>query len=140
MSDGSTLRAIDANVILRYLLQDVPHQFEAARRLIESRESLGLTSVALAEIAWTLTGPYYRVDRKRVAGLLVAILSRENITTIGFSKEEALAAMQSCATDDAAADFGDALITACARSAGIDEIYSFDNRFARAGLNPITPE
>ena len=33
MSDGATLRAIDANVILRYLLEDVPQQFAASRPL-----------------------------------------------------------------------------------------------------------
>ncbi len=140
MSDGATLRAIDANVILRYLLEDVPQQFAASRRLIESGEALGLASVALAEVAWTLSGPYYGVERKRVAALLAEVVSRENIVTLDFNKEEALAALQACATDDAAAYFGDALIAACARSAGAEEIYSFDRRFIRAGIVPISPE
>ena len=140
MSNGSVLRAIDANVILRYLFEDIPAQFDAARRLIESDQQLGLSPVALAEIAWTVTGPYYRIERQRVAVLLTEILSRENIVTLGFSKEEALSALLRSAADAAPADFGDGLIAACALSAGVDEIYSFDLRFARTGISPVIPE
>lgn len=140
MPDGSILRAIDANVVLRYLLADVPSQFETARGLIESGQPLGLSAVALAEVAWTLAGPHYGVDRKRVALLLLELLSLDNIVTLGFSKEEGLAALQKCTTDHTPAGFGDALIAACARSAGIDEIYSFEQRFDRAGITTIRPE
>lgn len=57
------LRAVDANVLLRYLLTDVPDQAERARLLVDSDQPLGLTAVALAEIAWTLAGPHYRYPR-----------------------------------------------------------------------------
>ncbi len=140
MVDRSVVRAIDANAILRYLLEDNARQYPAAQRLIESEVALGVSLVALSEVAWTLTGPYYRVERKPVAGLLTETLSRENIVALGFIKEEALATLQKCASDNAPADFGDALIAACARSAGIDEIYSLDRRFVRAGITPISPE
>lgn len=130
---------MDANVLLRYLLRDVPDQAERARRLVESEEPLGLTVVALAEIAWTLAGPRYRRDRAEVAMQLIDLLARENILTVGFDKAEAQAALMTCTSTTASANFGDALITACARSAGLQEIYTFDQRFARAGITPITP-
>lgn len=133
------LRAVDANVLLRYLLRDVPDQAERARRLIESEEHLGLTPVALAEVAWTLAGPRYRRDRAEVALRLVDLLARENIFTLGLEKAEAQAALMACTPPTGAASFGDALIAACARSAGVHEIYSFDQRFARAGITPVTP-
>ena len=133
------LRAIDANVLLRYLLRDIPEQAEQARRLIESDRPLGLTAVTLAEVAWTLAGPHYRRPRSEVAQALIELLARENIVAVGFAKVEARAALMTCTPSVGAANFGDALIAACARSEGIHEIYSFGRRFARAGLTPVSP-
>ena len=93
----------------------------------------------MAEVAWTLSGPRNRLDRAAVAMQLIELLGRENIVTVGFDKAEAQAAILACAAQTGGASFGDALIAACARSAGIQEIYSFDRRFARAGLSPLIP-
>jgi predicted nucleic acid-binding protein len=136
---GQSLRAIDSNVVLRYLLNDDPVQWERATRLIDSHEEVGLTVVALAEIAWTLAGPRYNRGRSAVALLLIYLLARENVVAVGFDKAEAQAALLACARPVGAATFGDALIAACAHSAGIEQIYSFDQRFARAGLEPVPP-
>ncbi len=100
---------------------------------------MGLTAVALAEVGWVLAGPRYRRDRAEVACQLVDLLGRENVVTVGVDKAEAQAALLSCAAPTGAAHFGDALIAACARSAGVREIYSFDRRFSRAGLAPVEP-
>jgi predicted nucleic acid-binding protein len=140
VTDGvGSLRAIDANVILRYLLADVADQFERARELIDSDDRLGLTVVALAEVAWTLSGPLHGFDRATVAQLLIDFLARENVVAVGFDGAEAQAALLTCLPDVGAAGFGDALIAASARSFGIGEIYSFDQRVARAGLTRILP-
>ena len=131
------LRAVDANVLLRYLLRDVPEQAEQARQLIDSARPLGLTAVTLAEVAWTLAGPRYRRARPAVARQLIDLLARENMVTVGFDKAEAQTALLACTAPSGAANFGDALIAACARSASVQEIYSFDRHFARAGLTPV---
>lgn len=133
------LRAIDANVLLRYFLKDVPVQSDKAHSLIDSEELLGLTAVALAETAWVLTGTFCRRDRDKVAMDLLALLARENIVAIGFDKIEAQMALAACTSERGSDHFGDALIAACARGAGLREIYSFDQRFARAGLAPVAP-
>ena len=133
------LRAIDTNVLLRYLLRDVPAQAEQAARLIDSGQPLGLTAVALTEVAWMLTGPRHGRDRALVAHLLMDLLARDNIVPIGFDKSEALAALLACTPPTGAASFGDALIAACARSMGVREIYSFDHHFARTGLKTVVP-
>lgn len=143
MKSGATeamvagLRAVDANVVLRYLLNDDQEQSELASRLIDSDQQLGMTAVALAEIAWTLAGPHYGRPRADVARALVGLLARQNIVALGFDKAEAQAALLTCIQETGAATFGDALIAACARSAGVREIYTFDRRFARAGLTPV---
>ncbi|MBI2864590.1 MAG: PIN domain-containing protein [Chloroflexi bacterium] len=134
------LRAVDTNVVLWYLLSDVPDQAERARRLIDSEQPLGLTIITLAESAWTLAGPVYNIDRSTVAALVINFLARENIVAIGFDKVEAHVALAACLPQTGAANFGDALIAACSRSEGINGIYSFDQRFSRAGLVPVAPQ
>lgn len=134
-----SLRAIDSNVVLRYLLSDDTEQWERATKLIDSYKPLSLTAVALAEIAWTLAGPRYRRDHAMVAPQLIDLLARENIVAVGFDKAEAQAALIACTSSTGAASFSDALIAACARSAGMQEIYSFDQRFARWAHDGHTP-
>jgi predicted nucleic-acid-binding protein len=133
------IRAIDTNLIVRYVVADDPAQSLAARRVIESDELLGITPVALAEAAWTLTGSVYRIGRSHVAEALLHLLARQNITCLGFAKQDAQAALLRCRPDAGAADFGDALIAASARSAGVTEAYSFDVRFARSGMAVLMP-
>jgi predicted nucleic acid-binding protein len=66
-------------------------------------------------------------------------LARDNVQTLGFDKIEGQAALLACAAATGAANFGDALIAASARSARVQEIYSFDRRFTRAGMIPVLP-
>lgn len=134
------MRGIDANVILRYLLEDDPGQSEKATRLIESEETLGVTAVALAEVGWTLAGPRWRFPRQQAASVLIRLLGRENMVGIGFDKEEVRGALLNCTSPAGAGDIGDAIIAGCSRSSGIEEIYSFDRRFDRSGLTSITPQ
>ena len=131
------MRSIDANVILRYVLDDVPVQAAKARQVIDSTETLGVTAVALAEVAWTLTGPTVRIGRAVAAQVLLELLAKHNIVAAGFDKAEAQQALLLCLPPIGGAGLGDALIAASARSAGIEEIYSFDRHFARSGLTPV---
>lgn len=133
------VRAIDANVLLRYLLNDVQEQSERARRLIDSNEQLGLTAIALAEVAWTLAGPRYHRKLSDVANALIDLLARENLVAVGFDKVEAQFALMACTYGNSAASLGDALIAACARSGGLEEIYTFFRGFSRTGLEPVSP-
>lgn len=134
MTEAELLRAIDSNIVLRYLLRDDPAQWARATSLIDSEEPLGLTVIVLAETAWVLAGPLYQRERSLVATSLVQLLARANIIAIGFEKAGAQAALLTSVAETGAANFGDALIAACARSFGLQEIYTFDQRFGRAGL------
>jgi predicted nucleic acid-binding protein len=116
-----------------------PAQTGHAVQLIDSDRQLGMAAVVLAEVAWTLAGPRYHRPRADVARALIDLLARRNIVTIGFDKAEAQAALLTCVPETGAATFGDALIAACARSAGVQEIYTYDCRFERAGLIPVSP-
>lgn len=137
MAVNRPLRAVNTNALLRYLLGDVPEQSERAKKLIDSGEPLGLTVVALAEVAWVLAGPRSRLSRLQAAEWTLRVLNLENMQPIGFDLDEMRLALLACA--DGSADLGDALIAGCARSGGITEVYSFDMRIGRTGLTPIIP-
>ena len=132
-------RAVDANVLLRYVLSDVPELASRARRLIESGEPLGLTAVALAEVGWTLRGPQRRLRQPAVATTLIDLLARNNIVALGFDKALASAALLTCLPEIGGANIGDALLAACSQSEGVNEIYSFDQTFKRTGMTVIAP-
>lgn len=55
---------LDTNVLLRYLLEDDPEQFDAASRLFHAAETVLITDVVLAETLWTLSGRRYRASRE----------------------------------------------------------------------------
>ena len=131
-----SIRAVDTNVLLRYLLSDVPELAEQARRLIESETPLGIGPIVLAEVAWTMTGSRLRVPRQEVARVLIDLLARANVAVLGAKKAEVQSALLTVV--ESGASIGDALVAACARSAGVHEIYTFDRRFGRAGLRPAS--
>ena len=62
---------LDANVILRYLLRDVPEMAEAAREAIMKGAST--TAEVLAEVVYVLAG-VYKADRETIATTLEAFL------------------------------------------------------------------
>ena len=62
---------LDANVILRYLLRDVPEMAEAAREAIVKGAST--TAEVLAEVVYVLAG-VYKADRETIATTLEAFL------------------------------------------------------------------
>lgn len=71
--------AVDTNVLLRRLLNDDVAQAEKARRLFESKESVLITDVVLAEAIWTLTGKRYGAGRKEIAAMVMGLLEERNL-------------------------------------------------------------
>jgi MFS family permease len=99
-------------------------------------------------VAWVLTAfmlaqsigfPLAGTLNDLIGRNLSRFLGRENILAVGFDKAEAQAALLACTPETGAANFGDALIAAAARSAGLQEIYPFNRRFQRAGMTPVLP-
>ena len=66
--------SLDTNVVLRYILQDVPEQFRAARQLFSSATGpFLLTDTALTEIAFVMEREY-GIDRVQIAALLDRVM------------------------------------------------------------------
>ena len=63
---------LDANAFLRYLLNDIPAQAEAARDVIDSGAAI-LTNEVLAEIVYVLD-KVYGLPRQKISAALVSVV------------------------------------------------------------------
>lgn len=128
---------LDANIPLRYLTGDPPHLAERAAKIIESDDELWLTDGAIAETAYVLTRNY-GVPRARAVDALVDLIQRENIRLYAMEKHFVVQALTIC-RPSGRVSFADALLWACARSSGLQRIYTFDGRFPGTGVE-LRPE
>lgn len=133
------MRTIDANIILRYLTNDVPDQAKQAEELLkrveEGSEDVFLPDIILADIIWILEG-YYKQTREEIREWITAILSLQGLT---FSdKETALNALDIYL--DKKIDWSDAFTASQMLQREITEIYSFDKHFDKIdGIARIEP-
>ena len=122
---------LDANVLVRFLVQDVPQQAKAARKLVEQAESGALLLVVdpmiIAETVCVLTS-FYKKPREAVADALMALVQSDGVSVAEESRlVDALRRFQRSSLD-----FADAWLAAIAAEAH-REVASFDrdlDRFA----------
>ena len=122
------MRTIDANVILRYLTNDVPDQAKKVEELLKKvekgNEAVFLPDIILAHIIWILEG-YYKQAREDIREWITAILSLQGLT---FSdKDMALNALDIYV--EKRIDWSDAFTASQMLQREITEIYSFDKHF-----------
>lgn len=120
---------LDANVILRYLLDDHPQHSPRARRLIAQADPQALTLKVsphiLAEVVYILE--HHAYDRGRVASALIRFFRVPGVRVV-----EAGPVMEALLDyRERRVDFADALLMALARSRG-EKVWTFNRRdFAR---------
>lgn len=133
------MRIIDANVILRYLTNDVPNQTRRAEELLKKvemgSEDVFLPDIILADIIWILEG-YYKQSRELIRDWITTILSLQGLE---FSDTNvALNALDIYV--DKGIDWSDAFTASQMTDRGITEIYSFDKHFNRInGISRVEP-
>lgn len=110
-------RLVDANVILRYLLGDVPAQAEKARMEID--RGVYLLDGALAEVVYVLGG-IYEMPRDRIASLLTDLLDEVGSPNAAVGKRAL-----SIFAKKSRLDFIDCYLAACQELGG-DEVVTFD--------------
>lgn len=124
------MTALDTNVLVRYLVQDVPEQAEAARELLA-----GLTTEApgfigrevTIETVWVLERTY-RFSRSQIADILEELTAAEGLV-FEAGDDVARAALR---FREGGPDFADLMILAAAERVGANPLYTFDQRFARS--------
>lgn len=134
-----SLRAIDANVLLRFVTADHPEMSPRSRLLLErvekGEETVYLPEAALADVAWTLRG-FYRWPVERISAFLGDLLAIAGLEM--ERKDMVWRALELFRT--AKLDFSDAFIAAEMSRAGVEELYSFDRDFDQvAGVRRVEP-
>ena len=68
--------SIDSNIILRFVLRDVPEQARAAEDLFKRMKpgSIQVADAVFFECVWVLTGPLYSFERKDIAEILLRLI------------------------------------------------------------------
>ena len=133
------MKTIDANIILRFLTNDLPEQANRAASLLhkleQHHETVFLPDLILADIIWVLKG-YYHQTREQIRDLIIIILS---LPGIKFSnKDVAFNALDIYV--EKRIDWTDAFTASQMVTQGITEIYFFDKHFADIeGINRIEP-
>jgi predicted nucleic-acid-binding protein len=132
-------RTIDANVILRFLLDEPPGQAERCQmlltRLHAGQEQVYLPEVVLSDVVWTLQS-FYRWPRERIAHFAHDVVSTRGIRM----SRQSLVRHALHIYVEQRVDFSDALIAAEMIDRGYDEIYSFDKDFDRmAQITCVAP-
>lgn len=118
------MRFVDANVILRYLLEDDPVLSEKAAMILEL-EQVHVPFEVIAEVVYVMQG-VYKASRQDIATVITRFISSPNLTTnsVPVAKE----ALRLYA--DKGLDFVDALLCGYSRIEGV-QVDTFDKKLKR---------
>ena len=123
------MTALDTNVIVRYLVADVPEQAEAARLLIDqlTPDDPGfICREVVVETAWVLERSY-GFSRARVAEALMDLAASDSLVV--ENAEDVVASAHRYR--QGGVGFSDLMILAAAERAGALPLYTFDRRLGR---------
>ncbi len=120
------MRALDSNILLRFITGDDSAQTSVARRFIADelteRDPGYVALPVLCEVVWALRR-VYKFESKQVVEAVRLLMSAKQILV---AEEVAVAAAL-----ESTGDFVDALIHELGRAAGCEETVTFDRHFAR---------
>jgi len=135
--------AVDANVLLRRLLNDDPIQSDRARKLFEKHALILITDVVLAEVIWTLKGKRYKASKADIHRMVMSLLEESNVVfenqqVIWSALNEFINAPEFDGSDGkCSADFSDAVIIQKTKMLSamwgetFDACYTFDRAVQR---------
>jgi predicted nucleic acid-binding protein len=136
---GAKKYLLDANILIRLLMEGVPAQTQAAKRLFEEAKSgdarLVIPFTAVSETMFTL-GSFYGISRRIAADAVLSILKSPGVSTTApdwvFDALDEFGRRKS--------SFGDACIAAEARVLKLT-VASFDGDFEKyVGVTRFKPE
>lgn len=115
--------AVDTNVLGRYLTWDDLPQARAAARVIESGETIAISTVVLCELVWVLRRAY-RLSTTEVADSIQEIIGSRNVAADRPAAETGLDLLRR------GGDFADGIVRHDADQARCRHIATFDRVFA----------
>ena len=125
------MRALDTNVLVRFLVQDDDKQVAIVDQLFseaeKNKESLYLTSLVVLELMWVLKASY-KVER---GDILTAVGELLNMPVLKFQDQSALRSFVVEAADNNF-DLSDLLIGQIAQAAACENTLTFDKKAAKS--------
>jgi len=122
------VKALDTNILLRFVIRDDENQFAKARDFLNSRSAddpAFISLIVLVEFVWTLRQRYGR-NRREVLSLVTILLETRELA---FEDEDELSTI---IADADRGELADHLISYCARRAGCSATVTFDQGAAKA--------
>ena len=118
------MKAIDTNILVRYVIADDMAQFRLALKFIESGEPKLLNPIVLVELAWVLKS-VYQLSRYDIVKLLIEI---GDCGFFVYKKPKIIAdAINDLSQNH---DLADALLMRLNQEDGATETYTFDKKAA----------
>lgn len=117
------MKFLDANIILRYVTNDLPADSLKCEQLL-TKEKLFTNTLVIAEVLWVLFSAY-KFPKQKVIDAIQRILNSPNIHL--DDKELILSALDIFETHNI--DFIDAYNAALMNHKGINIIYSYDKHY-----------
>jgi predicted nucleic-acid-binding protein len=115
------MKIVDANVVLRYLLADVPTLFTRSEQILEN-DAVYLPFEVLAEVVYVLD-KVYAVSRREISAALVELLKYPSVST--YDSEVAIRSLETYS--DSSLDIVDSLFCGYRTVQGA-EVVSFDKQ------------
>lgn len=115
------MKIVDANIVLRYLLNDVEDLSEEAADLLENNEVLVLNEV-IAEIVYVLE-KVYKVEKREISSTLIQLFDYGNLHV--NDREIIIEALK--AYSELRLDFVDTILYAY-HKVGNHKVYTFDKK------------
>ncbi len=115
------MTGLDTNILVRYLTQDDPVQFQAVLLLLNKKSAtFFVPDLVLVEVDWVLSG-VYGWTRDEIAETFARLLTIQNLV---FEDEGRIRG--ALKTVRLGADLSDALIAALSKERGCKELATFD--------------
>lgn len=114
-------KILDANIIIRYLVEDDKKKVDAIESLLQSEETLTLTDVTISEIIWVLSS-YYQETKDEIAKKITVLV---HLPSIKSNKNLILKALEIYQKNNI--DWIDGYLAAYAIENNIKGIYSYDH-------------
>lgn len=133
-------RFVDTNILLRYLLDDIPEQADAAEAIIKEAAAGKLTLqtnvMVIAELVWTCES-YYSLPKEEIRDKVLMILNTPGLEV----EDKDFIAEAILLYVDRNVDFIDAYNGCWMRAQGITQVYTFDESHYRRleGIEVLVP-
>jgi predicted nucleic-acid-binding protein len=121
------VKAVDTNVLLRYIVRDDPQQFDIAVMFLGARtaaDPVFISLIVAVELIWVLRRQYLYPHED----IRTAIMALMEAAEVVFEDEEYLSALLASSQKG---DIADHLIAHCAARAGCSSTVTFDKVAAR---------